>query len=236
MARLPFIDAARLEAALESRAAALTDEERRRNAPGQVELLLSRYHPAAATVAAAEADEWVDVVTANQAPPGAAAGTGGATAAAATAAVVGVPQSVGFVHRATVDEAAKSVRAVFSPIAAADASDTSAVYSSRLHPFFRDAPEPLPWPTIQASIPKRRPRLPVYDDGKKGYNTKRIIHNWNKWILINDTTQHPQNKTDRQTDRQTEINGRLKSRFPNEFIHVPTHFYYPRCMRSIVNL
>ena len=40
----------RLEAALRSREGQLTEEERRRNAPGQVELLLSAFHPSCAAV------------------------------------------------------------------------------------------------------------------------------------------------------------------------------------------
>jgi len=135
VARLPFIEAPRLLAALAEHAPHLTAEERARNQLHGAEVSACEHHPVASDAVRKLAEQdWVDI---------AGLALGGRVK---TPVVVRSGGSGLATVRYTYEQAPKGF------------------HTSVLHPFFTTIPEPLTWDQVTASVPKRQPRLPIFDD------------------------------------------------------------------------
>jgi hypothetical protein len=135
VARLPFIESPRLLAALAALSPGLTVDEHLRNERRGAEVSACEQHPVASdTVRALAEKDWVDI-------------SGLALGGRVKAPVV--------VRRG--GSALAAVRYAYEQA-------PRGFHSSRIHPSFAAVPEPLPWPQVQSSVPRRAPRLPVYDD------------------------------------------------------------------------
>jgi len=137
VARLPFIDAGRLRAALNPLRAALTEEERRRDSHGEAMLFVGPYHPLTGVPRAAaneqEEDQWGEL-------PEAASVAGSWKPTARRGEMQGAFQAAGV---------------------------TSAGFKhppARTHSCALKTPErglPMDWNHVAQSTPKRPPRLPI---------------------------------------------------------------------------
>ena len=134
VARLPFIDAARLNSELTLVSETLTDGERRRNTFGQAMLLLSALHPGAGGLdpgqAGAAQDDWIP------------------NPATQLAGLVRQPQET------------SGVSGVFGM---EYEHPPKCFHSSALHEGAADRVEPIAWEVLEASLPRKAPRLPMND-------------------------------------------------------------------------
>jgi 5'-3' exoribonuclease 2 len=135
VARLPFIDAPRLLAALAERAPHLTVEERARNQLHGSEVSACEHHPLASDAVRKLAEQdWVDI---------AGLALGGRVK---TPVVVRSGGSGLVTVRYTYEQAQKGF------------------HTSRLDSSFTTFDEPLTWEEVMATVPRRRARLPIFDD------------------------------------------------------------------------
>ena len=135
VARLPFIDAPRLSAALAEQAPYLTAEEQARNELCAAEVSVCEHHVVASEAVRKPAERnWVDIA-------------GLALGGRVKAPVVLRSGGSGLA----------AIRYTYEPA-------PKGFHTSRLHPSFADVAEPLTWDQVVETVPKRQARLPLFDN------------------------------------------------------------------------